>query len=151
MKILMVCLGNICRSPMAQGIMESKLQELGLYDWQVDSAGTSGWHDGEPPDLRAIQESKKNGVDISKQISRKISNYDLESYDLIFAMDQSNYASILDLCENELQKSKVKLLLNYKYPDKNMAVPDPYYDGSFSKVFNLLDEAMIDIILKIKG
>lgn len=149
MKILMVCLGNICRSPMAQGIMESKLKQRNILDWEVDSAGTSGWHDGEKPDQRAIRAAQAKGVDISGQYSRKITKSDLDKFDIIFAMDSSNYVNILDICENEYQKSKVHLLLNFKFPNKNMAVPDPYYDGKFMSVFELLDEAIEDIITSL--
>jgi len=148
MKILMVCLGNICRSPMAQGILEAKISVKKL-DWEIDSAGTSGWHEGEGPDKRAVLSCKKNGVDISKQVSRKITSYDLDYYDLIFAMDSSNYQDIIKICSNEIQKSKVKLILNAKYPGKNMAVPDPYYDDKFEEVFELLNDAMDDVIMAL--
>ncbi|MBK8624233.1 MAG: low molecular weight phosphotyrosine protein phosphatase [Saprospiraceae bacterium] len=149
MKILMVCLGNICRSPMAQGIMESKLKDFDLDDWHVDSAGTSGWHDGERPDQRAIKTSQINNVDISNQYSRKLTLDDLDEYDVIFAMDSSNYQDILGLCQKDYQKAKVHLLLNFKFPGRNMGVPDPYYDGTFGKVYDLLDEAMDDIIKRL--
>ncbi|MEY3421046.1 MAG: hypothetical protein RIR48_1335, partial [Bacteroidota bacterium] len=86
MKILMVCLGNICRSPIAQGILEKKISEKNL-DWYVDSAGTSGWHDGEPPDARAISAAHRQGTDISTQVSRKITPHDIRHFDLILAMD----------------------------------------------------------------
>lgn len=149
MKILMVCLGNICRSPMAQGIMEAKLKDKKLEGWVVDSAGTSGWHDGEKPDHRAIRTSLTNGIDISQQQSRKITKDDLDYFDYIFAMDSSNYQDIVGICRTETQKSKVHLLLNFKYPEQNMAVPDPYYDGRFDQVFDLIQDAMDDIIGKL--
>ena len=145
MKILMVCLGNICRSPMAQGILEAKIRGKNL-NWEIDSAGTSGWHDGEGPDKRAILAGKKKGVDISKQVSRKIMLSDLDYYDFIFAMDSTNYQDIIKICSTETQKSKVKLIMNLKYPGMNMAVPDPYYDGKFDDVFELLNDAMDDVI-----
>lgn len=141
MKILMVCLGNICRSPLAQGVLEKKIKNKGL-NWVVDSAGTSGWHDGELPDKRAIKTAQKYGIDISKQISRKINKTDFEDFDLICTMDSSNYQDVLKLASNELQKEKVKLLLNLAYPNKNMAVPDPYYDNRFEEVYQILDEAL---------
>ena len=145
MKILMVCLGNICRSPMAQGILETKIRNKNL-NWEVDSAGTSGWHDGEGPDKRAILSGKKKGVDISKQVSRKITPHDLDYFDHILAMDSSNFQDIISMCANETQKSKVNLIMNFKHPGKNMAVPDPYYDGKFDDVFELLNDAMDDVI-----
>ena len=129
----MVCLGNICRSPMAEAILEQKLKKKRL-SWLVDSAGTSGWHDGE------------KGLNISNQRSRKIKSQDLDYFDLILAMDSSNYQDILKLCQNDMQRSKVKLILNYKYPNRNMAVPDPYYDDKFDEVYDLLDEAMDNVI-----
>lgn len=151
MKILMVCLGNICRSPIAQGILETKIKASNLPGWEVDSAGTSGWHDGEGPDPRAIKAAKGKGVDISSQISRKITLYDLDHFDLILAMDSSNYQDILRLCTSEIQKNKVKLLMNYPFPSKNMAVPDPYYDGKFNEVFELLDTAIEALVTKIQS
>ena len=141
MKVLMVCLGNICRSPMAQGILEKKLSEKKL-DWYVDSAGTSGWHDCEAPDFRAIEIARQRGVDISQQKSRKIGRKDIEHFDVILAMDSSNYQEILKLCGNEEQKIKVHLLLNFHHPGRNAAVPDPYYDGKFDTVYDLLDVAL---------
>jgi len=141
MKILMVCLGNICRSPLAQGVLEKKVRIKGL-DWLVDSAGTSGWHDGEMPDQRAIKTAQKYGIDISKQISRKINKKDFDEFDLICTMDSSNYQDVIKLASNEIQKDKVKLLLNLAYPNKNIAVPDPYYDDRFEEVYQILDEAL---------
>jgi protein-tyrosine phosphatase len=145
MNVLMVCLGNICRSPIAQGILEKKVQALGL-DWNIDSAGTSGWHDGERPDARAISASALKGVDISGQVSRKITLSDLDAFDLILVMDASNYQDVIRLCTREEQKKKVHLLLQFRYPGMNRAVPDPYYDGRFNEVFDLLDESMEDVI-----
>lgn len=145
MKILMVCLGNICRSPIAQGILESKIARLGL-PWQVDSAGTSGWHDGEGPDLRAVELCKTRGLDISRQVSRKLTAKDLDHYDLILAMDSSNYQEITAICHTQTQHNKVRLILNYLYPHKNMAVPDPYYNGRFGEVYDLLDEAIDSLV-----
>ncbi|MFZ1749816.1 MAG: low molecular weight protein-tyrosine-phosphatase [Saprospiraceae bacterium] len=145
MKILMVCLGNICRSPMAQGIMESKLHKRGLH-WIVDSAGTSGWHDGQNPDQRAMGTCEMFGVNISKQKSRKFIPDDLDRFDKVFAMDASNYQDILRLCQTDEHKQKVALLMNLKFPDRNMAVPDPYYSGNFEEVYHLLEDSMDDII-----
>lgn len=141
MKILMVCLGNICRSPLAQGIMEAKISKYNL-DWSVDSAGTSGWHDGEQPDARAIKTARKHGVRIDNQVSRKIDIRDFEKFDLICTMDASNYNNVRQLTVNPDQQNKVALLLNLAYPEKNLQVPDPYYDGRFEEVYQILDEAL---------
>ena len=141
----MVCLGNICRSPIAQGIMTSKIKEKKL-NWEVDSAGTSGWHNGERPDPRAVLACKSKGIDIADQISRTLISNDLDYYDLILAMDSANYQDIIKMCSSEPQKLKVKLIMNFKHPGMNMAVPDPYYDGKFDQVFDLLNDAMDEVI-----
>jgi protein-tyrosine phosphatase len=146
MKILMVCLGNICRSPLAHGIMENKISNLNL-DWHVDSAGTGDWHIGESPDRRAIVEAKRNGIDISNQRARQITIADFENFDLILTMDVSNYNNVLDLAPDEISKGKVAMIMNFLDPDSNSSVPDPYYDGRFSNVFQLLDQAT-DAVLK---
>lgn len=145
MKVLMVCLGNICRSPLAQGIMEQYVQQRGL-DWTVDSAGTSGWHNGNPPDARSIAIARLHGIDISHQRSRLLVVEDLDNFDLILAMDSSNYQNILNLDVDKIHADKIKLILNYVYPTRNMAVPDPYYDNGFENVYNLLDKAILEIV-----
>lgn len=146
MKILMVCLGNICRSPLAHGILIDKISKHNL-DWEVDSAGTSSWHAGELPDARSIEVAQKNGIDITDQRSRQIVAQDLETYDLILAMDSSNYRDIVSLTQDESEKSKVKLLLNYSFPNENRAVPDPYYHGGFQSVFDMIETA-IDVLIE---
>ncbi len=145
MKVLMVCLGNICRSPLAQGILEQKCAAAGL-DWKIDSAGTSGWHDGEAPDPRSIEIGREYGIDISGQQSRKCTSADFEAFDLILAMDTANYNDILKLAPTEESKEKVKMILNYVFPGENRKVPDPYYDDNFDRVYGLLDSACDRII-----
>lgn len=145
MKILMVCLGNICRSPLAEGIMRQKIAERNL-SWEVDSSGTSGWHTGSLPDSRSIEVAMANGIDISNQRSRQINGKDLESYDLILAMDSSNYSDILRLTDSDAQKKKVKLILNYLYPNENRGVPDPYYEGGFEKVYQMIEKSCENLI-----
>ena len=145
MKILMVCLGNICRSPLAEGILLTKIKERNL-PWIVDSAGTSGWHQGELPDPRSIAVAKAHNIDLTYQRSRQFTKADLEQFDLILAMDSSNYSNILKLATTEIQKSKVKLILNYVYPNENRAVPDPYYEGGFEQVYQMLAAACEKII-----
>lgn len=141
----MVCLGNICRSPIAEGILQHKIKTLNI-DWSVDSAGTSGWHNGESPDPRAVEIAKDNQIDISRQKSRKITLEDLDGFDLILTMDTSNYQNVLSLATNKSQKDKIKLILEYVYPGENRAVPDPYFDNGFQNVFDLLDKATDRII-----
>lgn len=147
MKILMVCLGNICRSPLAEGILQSKIDHLKL-NWEVDSCGTSGYHNGELPDKRSIEVAKNHNIDITNQRSRKLLQADLDNFDLIIAMDSSNYADILRLSTSDEQSSKVKLLLNFLYKGENRAVPDPYYEGGFESVFHMIDLACDQIIQK---
>lgn len=134
LRILMVCLGNICRSPLAEGIMRSKL----TTDYYIDSAGTGGWHAGEAPDKRSIQTAQNHGIDISKQSARKFSITDFDTFDVIFVMDQSNYKDVINLAPNEAAKSKVQLLLN-----NSKEVPDPYYGTleDFEQVYQLLNQA----------
>ncbi len=140
MKILMVCLGNICRSPLAEGILKHKAREQGL-DWTVDSAGTSAWHLGEPPDPRSVAVAQENGIDITDQRARQIRKADLEEFDLILAMDESNYRDILRLAP-AAHSSKVKMIRNFVEPGANLGVPDPYWDDNgFDRVFLMLDRA----------
>ncbi|MCB0584963.1 MAG: low molecular weight phosphotyrosine protein phosphatase [Phaeodactylibacter sp.] len=146
MKILMVCLGNICRSPLAEGILKRKLEDRGL-DWTVDSAGTGFWHIGEPPDPRSVSTARKYGLDISRQRARQIEPSDLDNFDLILAMDSSNYQDILRLANSGQQENKVEMILNYINPGANDNVPDPYWnDDGFDQVFHMLDEACERVI-----
>lgn len=151
MKILMVCLGNICRSPIADGILRKKVLELGL-SVEVDSAGTSGFHTGEQPDERMRKTAKSFGVNIDDLRARQFTVEDFDTFDLIYAMDSSNYNNILSLARSAEDRSKVRLILNELEPGKNLQVPDPYYGGEqgFIDVFNLLDAATDRIIEKIK-
>lgn len=142
MKILMVCLGNICRSPMAEGIMRSKIEKYQM-DAIVDSCGTANYHVGESPDYRAQQTIKKHQGDISQLRGRQFSMADFDAFDFIFAMDESNYQNILRLARNENDRKKVELILNRVYPHENIPVPDPYYGGTsgFENTYKLLDLA----------
>ena len=136
----MVCLGNICRSPLAQGILETKIQEKKL-NWSVDSAGTASYHAGELPDQRSIQTARDHGIDLTDQRSRKVTQNDFEDFDLILAMDASNYNNLRRLVKLDEQLEKIKMILNYSHPKENRQVPDPYYEGGFEKVYQMLDEA----------
>jgi protein-tyrosine phosphatase len=146
MKILMVCLGNICRSPLAEGIMRKKIEDHGL-SWEVDSAGTSSWHIGQAPDNRSVHVAKKYGIDISLQRGRQIQPNDIERYDLIFAMDSSNYRDLLKLAESPELENKIKLILTEGKEGNNRNVPDPYWDDDgFENVFQLLESACGEIV-----
>ncbi len=139
-RVLMVCLGNICRSPMAEGILKHKAQLLGL-DVFIDSAGTSSWHQGEQPDGRAMEEMSMQGIDISNQRSRQFRTDDFDNFEHILVMDTSNKVNVLKLARNEADAAKVKLMLDYGNEVKGNSVPDPYYDDGFSRVYDLLDYA----------
>ena len=136
----MVCLGNICRSPLAEGILKSKLPK---ENYIVESAGTANYHIGEMPDNRSIEIAQKNNINIANQRGRQFKSSDFDFYDLIFVMDKSNYDNVIRLARNEKDMRKVSLILNELYPNENMDVPDPYYGGNdgFEHVFKLLDNA----------
>ena len=135
----MVCLGNICRSPLAEGILASKLPK---DKFLIDSAGTGAYHIGKQPDQRSILVAKKNGIDISYQKARQFTSSDFDNFDYIFAMDNSNYDNIMDLIKKEEDKVKVDMILNHLFPGENVDVPDPYYglQNGFDMVYEMLDE-----------
>lgn len=146
-KVLMVCLGNICRSPLAEGILRSKVDPANII---VDSAGTAGYHVGNPPDKRSVDVAQKHGIDIGSQRCRKFSATDFEEFDLIYAMDHSNFSNILRLATSPRDEKKVKLLLD----EVDLAfteVPDPYYGGSdgFENVYQMIDKACDAIAKKL--
>jgi protein-tyrosine phosphatase len=139
MNVLMVCLGNICRSPLAEGILKSKVDSTVTF---VDSAGTAGYHVGNPPDSRSIKVAHDYGIDISQQSCRKFTIPDFEFFDVIYVMDKSNYNDIIRLARNKSDSEKVKLLLS-EINSKNKEVPDPYHDSDdgFKKVYIMIDKA----------
>lgn len=141
-KILFVCLGNICRSPLAEGIM-LHLKEKHQLEVEIDSAGTSDYHIGESPDRRTIANAKKNGIDLSALRARQFEATDLERFDHIFVMDKSNYANVLSLSKDESQSKKVSLFLEFTGNKSHSEVPDPYFGGetAFDLVFDLLYNA----------
>lgn len=149
MNVLAVCLGNICRSPLAEGILAAKAKDANL-DWRVDSAGTSGWHVGEQADKRSRAVAKERGIDIDYQRSRKFVIEDFDNFDLILVMDSSNYNDVLKLARNEADREKVKILLNYSFPGQNRAVPDPYYEGGFGHVYDLIEAACERVVDQFK-
>lgn len=144
----MVCLGNICRSPLAEGILKYKFSSEYV---QVDSAGTAGYHEGELPDKRSIAVAKKYGIDITDQRSRKFLVKDFENFDVIYAMDESNYDNIVALSRNKEEANKVKMILQELDSGQKLNVPDPYYGGElgFENVYQMLNEACEVIISKI--
>jgi protein-tyrosine phosphatase len=145
----MVCLGNICRSPLAEGILQSKINSEII---QVDSAGTAAYHVGELPDIRSIEVAKQYGIDLTKQRARKFTVKDFDLFDLIYAMDADNYQNILTLARGEEDVQKVRMILNETKPNSNLNVPDPYYGGNdgFENVYQMLDTACTIIADKIK-
>ncbi len=145
-RVLMVCLGNICRSPLAEGILKSKVNSNYIF---VDSAGTASYHTGHLPDKRSIEVARKYGIDITSQRARKFETNDFDIFDEIYVMDESNYHNVLMKARNQVDELKVKMILNEVNPDANKNVPDPYYGGDdgFENVFKMLDEAC-EIIAK---
>jgi protein-tyrosine phosphatase len=139
-RILMVCLGNICRSPLAEGILKDKLDPSRFI---VESAGTGGWHVGNPPDPRSIEIAKKRGLDISGQRAQQFEASFFDHYDLIFAMDQSNFRDLKAMANSSEQRDKLSMLLEAIFPGEGVDVPDPYYGGTsgFSEVYDLIDRA----------
>ncbi|MBJ7881713.1 low molecular weight protein-tyrosine-phosphatase [Gelidibacter salicanalis] len=147
-KILMVCLGNICRSPLAHGILESKLPS---DKFEIDSAGTGDYHIGKLPDHRSIATAKANGIDISSQRCRQFQQSDFDVYDIIYVMDHSNYDNVVTLARDADDVSKVKLILEDVASADSLEVPDPYWGGAedFNKVYALLDYACDKIAVKL--
>lgn len=136
----MVCLGNICRSPLAEGILKSKVDSDKVF---VDSAATSDYHIGDTPDSRSVLVAHKNNLDITTQRGRQFHTEDFDSFDQIYVMDMSNYKDVITLARNEEDKKKVSLILNELFPGENVEVPDPYYGGDegFELVLDLLEDA----------
>jgi protein-tyrosine phosphatase len=147
MKILMVCLGNICRSPLAEGILQHKAWKAGL-NWQVESAGTNGYHTGEPPHYLSIKVAGLNGIDISQQRSRKFTAADFDDYDKIYAMAEDVMDDMKRIAKNKFDIYKADLLLNEIYPGQNKDVPDPWYgpEPGYHDVFDLIDKACEKIV-----
>ena len=140
----MVCLGNICRSPLAEGILRSKLPKEFFL---VDSVGTANYHVRNSPDKRSVAVAKKYGINISNLKGRQFAINDFDNFDLIYVMDESNYDNVITLARNKEDIDKVKFILNEIYPDQNYSVQDPYYGGEsgFENIFKILDEACSNI------
>jgi protein-tyrosine phosphatase len=152
MKILMVCLGNICRSPLAEGILQYKAQEAGL-DWMVDSAGTNGYHNGEAPHPLSQRVAKLNGITICHQRSRKLTPEDFDRFDRIFAMAEDVVHEMKRIGRNKFNPLKVNLLMNELYPGENREVPDPWAgpEQGYHEVYKMIDQACDKIIEQATG
>ena len=150
MKILMVCLGNICRSPLADALLRKKVAEIGL-DIEIDSAGTSDYHIGGEPDKRTQENALNHGLDMSFLRARQFTKKDFDTFDLIYVMDKSNESNVLSLTTNSNHKDKVKLILDLLDDTKYNEVPDPYYGGEqgFETVYTILDQATNKILEEI--
>lgn len=148
----MVCLGNICRSPMAKAILAKKLSEKNITWVEVDSAGTSDYHIGGKADQRTMESGRRHGIDLSSHRGRQFSSRDFELFDLIYAMDTENYSDIVAQASNKEDIQKVHLILNEVTPGANLSVPDPWFGGErdFERVFYLLDTACNVIIQKLE-
>jgi protein-tyrosine phosphatase len=149
MKFLMVCLGNICRSPLAEGILQHKAQLAG-FNWRVESAGTGSWHIGEPPHPLSQKVAATNGIDISGQRCRQFQKEDIVYFDFIYVMDENNYDDVRALSRELWDETKVNLLMNELYPGENRSVPDPYLgtETDYHKVFDLINKACDKVIEK---
>ena len=149
MKILMVCLGNICRSPLAEGILAHRTKQLEI---KVDSAGTAAYHIGKLPDKRSIEIADKYNINLRNQRARQFSRIDFDKFDIIYAMDTNNLAHLISLAETEKERKKIRLILNEINPNACESVPDPYYGGKngFQNIYNMLNEACDKIVQNIE-
>lgn len=149
MKILMVCLGNICRSPLAEGILQDKAFKAGLT-WSIESAGTNSYHTGEPPHHLSQKVARLNGIDISQQRARKFTANDFEVYDKIYALAEDVMDEMKRIAGRRFDASKAELLMNELHPGKNMDVPDPWYgpEAGYHEVFKLIDKVCEAIVKK---
>lgn len=149
-KVLMVCLGNICRSPLAEGILQSKIDSKKII---VDSAGTGSWHIGNLPDQRSIAVAKIHKIDITNQRCRQFEIVDFDRFDFIYVMDRYNYLDVTSLSRNEKDRQKVILILSEIASSQKLDVPDPYHggEGGFEKVFQMLEEACEVIAKKLQS
>ena len=152
MKILMVCLGNICRSPLAEGVLEDKAKKAGL-NWKVDSAGTGSYHVGDPPHVLSQKVAKQNNIDISKQLCRQFVKEDMLRFDKIYAMDNEVYNDIKRMSSDLWDASKTDLLMNEAYPGKDLDIPDPWYgtEVNYHIVYDMINKACDALIEKFKS
>jgi protein-tyrosine phosphatase len=152
-KVLMVCMGNICRSPTAEGVLRHKLHEAGLHDLVVvDSAGTHAYHVGDPPDNRSMQHARRRGYDLSALRARRVADADFERFDLILAMDWDNYALLEEQCPPQ-HRAKLRRLSEFARRHDSPVVPDPYYSGAegFERVLDLIEDACEGLVDHLKA
>lgn len=151
-RVLFVCLGNICRSPTAEGVMRQLSRQGGIEELHIDSAGTGNWHIGASPDRRAMLAARQRGIDISPLKARQVTREDLENFDLVIAMDRNNRHDLLQLAGDH-QRHKVRLLLDYSptYPEQD--VPDPYYGGEhgFDIALDMIEDACRHLLKALAG
>ena len=145
----MVCLGNICRSPLAEGVLQHKAIQAGL-NWRVESAGTNRYHTGEPPHLLSQKVASQHGIDISNQRARSFCIDDFDNFDIIYALANDVKDEMRTIALHKFDESKVKLLMNEILPGKDLDVPDPWYgpERGYHEVFNLIEKACDAIINK---
>lgn len=150
-RVCFVCLGNICRSPTAEGVMAHLTAEAGV-NVEVDSAGTAGYHNGSGPDARSAAEALRHGIDISEQQSRQVHAGDFAYFDLLVAMDESNLTNLIDLAPTEEVAAKVRRLREFD-PDANgdLDIPDPYYEDGFDGVFAMIERSCIELLERIES
>ncbi len=146
----MVCLGNICRSPMAEGILRNKVQSLG-FDWEIDSAGTGAYHTGAAPHIFAQKVAGLHGIDLSGLRARKFRKEDMLYFDRIYVMDSENFQDVKNISQELWRKEKTEFLLNECYPGENRGVPDPWYgkEKDFREVYNLIEKACTALLTRI--
>lgn len=149
-RVLMVCLGNICRSPLAEGILKSKVDPNKVF---IDSAGTGSWHIGSEPDRRSIATAKSYDLDITSQRGRQFSAKDFDDFDYIFVMDNSNFKDVMSMARTDEDRQKIHLILEEIFPSENVDVPDPYHGGEqgFENVYQMLNEACDQIAKKLNN
>lgn len=148
----MVCLGNICRSPLAEGVLRSKLENEGIFNVEVDSCGFEAYHLNDPPDKRSVEVALKHGVDIRNQRQRLFKYEDFCLFDKIYVMDSNNFSDVASMAQRNSDLNNVDFLSNLIYPGQNKAIPDPYYGGKegFEKVYRMIDECCDELVKKIK-
>lgn len=151
-KILFVCMGNICRSPTAHGVFRTLIEKEGLSESiSIDSAGTHAYHVGNPPDKRAQETARRRGIDLSDLTARRVSEDDFEVFDYVVAMDQDNYMSLSEICP-ERHVDKIHMFMDFAPEMRTREVPDPYYGGGsgFERVFDLVEAAAAGLLLEIR-
>jgi protein-tyrosine phosphatase len=152
-RVLFVCLGNICRSPTAEGVFRHRVAEAGLSEViETDSAGTHGFHVGNPPDARAQAAASERGIDLSDIRSRRFTQYDLEAFDYILAMDEENFAHLLGNASTNEERERIHLMMAFATGATTREVPDPYYGpaGGFDRVFDLIEDASAGLLAYLR-